>query len=202
VVKKMEIINKQEAAKRWNISPSMIPKYIAKGMPVAENGRLNWPEVERWRNGNISPERSGSYKARHRKDQRPNSTNLPNLASLDSILSPEKHGARQLMDRILSRRHLVPEVLSSIGVSDPVLLHCADDLFVALIVEFAGPLDPYDWVDGDDLPPVPDPDLAAIFKKHGLKLSKQTIAKADQMADRVYAVLAQVVKDAKPARSK
>ena len=62
-------ISKSEACRRWGISPSMISKYVAKGMPVLPSGKLSWAAVDAWRADWIIPERSGSYWARYSRSE-------------------------------------------------------------------------------------------------------------------------------------
>jgi hypothetical protein len=64
VKEKLEAISKSESARRWSVSPAAVQKYIAKGMPVREDGKLDWPAVDVWRQRSSAPSKSGSWKAR------------------------------------------------------------------------------------------------------------------------------------------
>lgn len=60
----MEVVSKAEAARRWELTRAAITKYVAKGMPVREDGQLDWETVDEWRRTYNAPERSGSFAAR------------------------------------------------------------------------------------------------------------------------------------------
>ena len=59
-----EIISKAEASRRWGVSKAAVTKYVAKGMPVRADGRLDWPEVDIFRKSYNIPERSGNFASR------------------------------------------------------------------------------------------------------------------------------------------
>jgi hypothetical protein len=61
---KLEVISKAEAARRWGVSKAAVTKYVAKGMPVREDGRLDWPAVDHFRRSYNVPERSGNFASR------------------------------------------------------------------------------------------------------------------------------------------
>ena len=63
----MEFISKSEAARRWAVTPTMVGKYVAQGLPVSSDGRISWPDADRWRRNFVTSQRSGSFKARQRK---------------------------------------------------------------------------------------------------------------------------------------
>ncbi len=97
---------------------------------------------------------------------------------------------KELMDRILGHRNLVPAIMAGCGVRDPVLIHCADEVFAALVCNFAGELDPYDWDHGEDIPVV-ECQIEKVFRDHNLPLDGGVIDSADMMVDRITAVLQQ-----------
>ncbi len=80
----MKTITKKEAASRWGVGPSMVSAYVKKGMPVTRSGRINWAAANAWREANISPERSGSYHARHRTQADISNNSEVSAASDDS----------------------------------------------------------------------------------------------------------------------
>lgn len=191
----MKTISKSEAANRWGIKPSMVTKYIAKGMPVTQTGRLVWPEVERWRKANIDPARSGSYQARQRKSGKESEFNIPSL-DLESLLNLEsnedrdRQAYRRLLDCILSHRHLVPFILADLGVRDAALLHCADDLFCGLILQFCGVWDEVYpvTVHGDGIPTV-NVDYQTLAARYGLEFTPEIVEAADRFIDGSYDVI-------------
>jgi hypothetical protein len=65
---KPEVISKSEAARRWGVSPASVAKYIKRGMPVRSDRKLNWSAVDAWRRDSNTPEHSGSFHARHRRN--------------------------------------------------------------------------------------------------------------------------------------
>src|SRR5579884_3876204 len=60
-----ELVSKSEAARRWAISPSLVTRYLSRGMPVRADGRLEWATVDAWRRQNVVSGLSGSHA--HRK---------------------------------------------------------------------------------------------------------------------------------------
>lgn len=44
-----EIVTKAEAARRWGLSKAAVTKYAHQGLPTRSDGKLNWPDVDRWR---------------------------------------------------------------------------------------------------------------------------------------------------------
>jgi hypothetical protein len=63
----LEMVTKSEAARRWGVSPSILARYAAKGMPIEGDGHLDWAKVKAWRAKYIDPARSGSFAARQRE---------------------------------------------------------------------------------------------------------------------------------------
>jgi hypothetical protein len=61
-----ETITKSAAARRWKISPAAVGKYVKAGMPVRNDGRLDWEIADQWRKQYVCPERSGNFLARQR----------------------------------------------------------------------------------------------------------------------------------------
>lgn len=180
----MKTISKSELARRFEVVPSMVTKYIAKGMPVTATGRINWSAAQKWRSDNISSERSGSFAARQRRSGKDPGSDNNGLAEIESLAGEdwERAAHRRLLDQILLHRDRVAGILADCGVSDTVLLHCADDVFAALVLGFAGDLDPYDWDHDDDIPLV-DTDIAGLFKKYDLgEVTPELVEKADEMA--------------------
>lgn len=108
-------------------------------------------------------------------------------------LDSDLEARRVLMDRILSRRNLVPQILAEIGVTDPAFVHASNDIFAALVVDLAGDLAPYDWC-SDDLPLLPDIDYAPIFRRLKTKLTRQIVGRADAMADAAYPAIEEALK--------
>jgi hypothetical protein len=161
-------------ARLRDLNRSTISRQIARGIIPAHGGKVDPEEADQARRDNLN------------QSMRRNKPS-PAPVDLDYILNPEAAAYRKLFDEILSRRHLVPGILAAIGVRDAVLLHCADDVFAALVCDLSGDLNDaaYDWEGVDDLPLVETP-IVAVFKKHGLKLTKKTIAAADKMADSCY----------------
>ncbi len=66
MVNESKVVSKAEAARRWSVSAPVLTKYIRKGMPARADGKLDWERVAAWRVNTISPEKSGSWKARQR----------------------------------------------------------------------------------------------------------------------------------------
>ena len=64
-----EAISKSEASRRWKIRPSMVTKYLTRGMPVRPDGRLDWPTVDDWRKQHIVSPLSGSFTHRRRPEK-------------------------------------------------------------------------------------------------------------------------------------
>lgn len=191
----MKTISKTEAAKRFGVAPSMVTKYISRGMPVTSTGTINWAAAQRWRKQFISPMRSGSFNARQRKAR---GTELLREADAGmQVVAGADIGLRDLLDKILSRRHLVAGILADIGLREPVLLHCADDIFAALVLGLASPFDDaaYDWAAGDDIP-MATTDIQAVFEKCGLKITADVAAEADTVADQAYAAIRKAVEGA------
>ena len=62
-----ERISKAEAARRFEISKTMISKYLSRGMPMTEDGKIPWLAAQQWRAESIVPELSGSWSHRHSK---------------------------------------------------------------------------------------------------------------------------------------
>jgi hypothetical protein len=60
----MEQISKSEAARRWQVSPAAVTKYVRSGMPVRNDGKLDWEIVKQWHRDNVLSHRSGSYRSR------------------------------------------------------------------------------------------------------------------------------------------
>ena len=65
----MEIVSKSEAARKWQVTPTAVGKYVRAGMPVRNDGRLDFAIADKWRRDNVVSQRSGSFNARQRKKQ-------------------------------------------------------------------------------------------------------------------------------------
>jgi hypothetical protein len=164
----------------------MVTKYLGMGMPETKTGRIDWKKADAWRKANISPELSGNYHTRHRKEAiDPFSGLLPDKEEI------ERAAYRCLFDRILSQRNRIAGILAEAGFRDPILLHIADDLFALLVCEFAGDLDPYDW-DIEDIPLV-DVDYRSLTDRFGLQFTSEVIEAADAMIDRIYNIISEEV---------
>jgi hypothetical protein len=161
-------------ARLKGLNKSTISRQIARGIIPAHGGKVDPEEADQARRDNLN------------QSMRRNKPS-PAPVDLDYILNPEAAAYRKLFDEILSRRHLVPGILAAIGVRDPVLLHCADDVFAALVCDFAEDLNDlaYDWGGTDDLPLVDTP-IKDVFKRHKIKLTKEITTKGDKMADDCY----------------
>ena len=59
-----ETISKAEAARRWGLSKAAVTKYVHKGMPVRDDGRLDWWGVDSWRKRYVGEEPSSPRFAR------------------------------------------------------------------------------------------------------------------------------------------
>src|ERR1035437_1008267 len=65
-----EIITKAEAARRWGVSKSAVSKYVHAGVPVRDDGGLDWPDVDSWRKRYVGEDPPGPRAAREAKAQR------------------------------------------------------------------------------------------------------------------------------------
>jgi hypothetical protein len=164
-----------------------VQKALAAGrIKKLPNGRIDFEQAdEDW-------ERNTNQIQRRPRATKPIREELPDLSSLDCILNPERAAYRKLFDAILSRRNLVPGILAASGVKDPVLLHASDDLFATLILGLSGGREDvaYDW-ESDDIPPA-ETNIAAVFKKHGLKITPKIISAADLMLNAVDKAVSEV----------
>jgi len=166
---KQNLVTISEYARSRKLNRSTIWRQVRSGAIPVRDGKIDPKEADRARRNNVS--------TRHRADYE--NFDLAGLVDCD----PAKTAYRRLFDEILSKRHLVPALLAELGVRDLNLLHCSDDLFSHLVLGLSGGLDgaAYDWP-GDDIPLVETP-IAAVFKKHGMKITKVVIDQADKMAD-------------------
>jgi hypothetical protein len=186
----MKTISKKETSRRFGVVPSMITKYISQGMPVTGSGKINWNVAQKWRADNVHPELSGNFAARQRKAQAAQSREfLPDMI-LDDIqdMAPAV-SCRSALDRILSQRNKVGFILAELGIKDPVLLCCVNEIFCLLVLQFSGMWDLIYPLDGPDIPLLPDVDYDALSLKSGVTFTDEMIAAADKMSDAAYAVI-------------
>jgi hypothetical protein len=85
-----EVVSKAEAARRWNLSKSAISKYCAKGMPVRDDGRLDWPVVASWRTRYVGFEPLSPKAAREAKAQR--ATPVEQTAEAEALEEARQEG--------------------------------------------------------------------------------------------------------------
>jgi hypothetical protein len=101
-----EIISKAEASRRWGVSKAAVTKYVAKGMPVRADGRLDWPGVDIFRRSFNVPERSGNFASRAAREPEtaaPSATAAPALAKPSQ---PEDNGQTDKSTRAEASRQL------------------------------------------------------------------------------------------------
>jgi len=182
-------ITKSELARRLGVSPAAITAYVKKGMPVLRSSRLNLKAALAWHAAYVVPERSGSYSARQ-SAKASAGTRAPGAKSKPAEEPSTIEGTapaapcRVLLDQILSHRNRVPEILAAIGIQDAILLAAQPDIFVALVIGFAGSLDPYDW-EREDIPAA-QTDIKSTFEQHGLALTPDVISGADKMVEAAF----------------
>jgi len=206
----VKTVTKSELARRLRVVPSMVSRYVAKGMPLTRTGRVNLAAALSWHKQHIVPERSGSFAARLRKEQAkaevaPQKPEPIDVASTEEELnrlealamSPhpdtDPDAYKILLDHLLSRRGLVAGILASVGIKDPILLHCADDVFAALVVGLMQPFRDliYPW-NGADIPLV-ETDYEQLTRDYGVAFEPEVIEAADKMAEAVFAAIEQVI---------
>src|ERR1035438_7147837 len=56
-----EGITKAELARRLHRSKPMVTKYCRQGLPVRDDGLIDWPSAKAWFESNVLSERSGSF---------------------------------------------------------------------------------------------------------------------------------------------
>lgn len=177
--KRNNLISLSAYARRIGLSRQTIAKQVREGKIPTHNGLIDPEEADRARARNVSSRRPARQTAASRE-----SVAIADL--FNDYISPAPPTAREVLDTILSRRHLVPGILAELGVQDAALIHCADDLFLSLVLDLGGHI-AYS-PDLDDLPLV-ETDIGTIAKKYKTKFTKATIARADKMADSACAAI-------------
>jgi len=171
-------------ARRAGLSRQVISKQVREGKIPTHDGLIDPEEADRARARNVSSRRPARQTAAGLE-----SVGIADLFDEGDIsLGPPT--AREVLDAVLSRRYLVPGILAELGVQDAALIHCADDLFLSLVLNLGGYI-AYS-PDLDDLPLV-ETDIGTIAKKYKTKFTRSTIARADKMADSACAAIERAI---------
>ena len=181
--KRHNLVTMAGYARRAGLSRQVISKQVREGKIPTHDGLIDPEEADRARARNVSSRRPARQTAAGLE-----SVGIADLFDDDISLSPPT--AREVLDAILSRRHLVPGILAELGVQDAALIHCADDLFLSLVLNLGGYI-AYS-PDLDDLPLV-ETDIGTIAKKYKTKFTRSTIARADKMADSACAAIERAI---------
>jgi hypothetical protein len=118
---KPEVVTKSEAARRWKVSPAAVTKYLRKGMPALEGGRIDWAAAKAWRAQCNVPTRSGSYKARDRAKE---ATVAPGVDSDFTVgFATARKNIRQAIPELIAsmRPEGVRERIATLAVIDHLL---------------------------------------------------------------------------------
>lgn len=101
-------------------------------------------------------------------------------------------GRKELIDQVVMRSLAIPDLLLKLGLRDPIALLAAREVFVGLVVEFAGSMadDAYNW-DDQDIPNV-QPDFQALAKTYSLDLKPEHQEAADQLVSQLYQSLDEI----------
>ena len=184
VDKRHNLVTMAEYARRAGLSRQTISKQVREGKIPTHDGLIDPEEADRARARNVSSRRPARQTAAGLE-----SVGIADLFDEGDIsLGPPT--AREVLDAVLSRRYLVPGILAELGVQDAALIHCADDLFLSLVLDLGGDI-AYS-PDLDDLPQV-ETDIKAVARKYKIKFTKATIARADKMADSACAAIERAI---------
>ena len=194
--KRHNLVTMAGYARRAGLSRQVISKQVREGKIPTHDGLIDPEEADRARARNVSSRRPARQTAAGLE-----SVGIADLFDEGDIsLGPPT--AREVLDAVLSRRYLVPGILAELGVQDAALIHCADDLFLSLVLNLGGYI-AYS-PDLDDLPLV-ETDIKAVARKYKIKFTKATIARADKMADSACAAIERAIVESanhKPTKEK
>jgi hypothetical protein len=167
-----EWVTRSEFSRRLGVSREAVLKYVYKGLPTRADKRIPWPAGDEWCRRYVIPQRSGSWSARQRA-----------LAAAEVPFA-----AAAAYEGIRARFVIVPELLLSADrATPPWLIMAIIEILDNLIGLFALDVDEdlVDWQQSQ----LPEPDYAALFKRHGIRATKRQLqawtAEKDTFIERV-----------------